>query len=76
MRRVTVAAVVDALLILLFAAMGRRAHDEGAGVASVLSTAAPFLIGYAVAAAALRLHRAPLDLARGALAWAAGIPLG
>jgi DUF3054 family protein len=75
-RRVTFAALLDAALVLLFAAMGRRAHDEGSAVSGVLVVAAPFLIGYAVGWAVARLDRAPLDVRRAGVAWAVGIPLG
>jgi DUF3054 family protein len=75
-RRVTFAAAVDAALIIVFAALGRRAHDEGSAASEALVVAAPFLAGYAVGWAAARLDRAPLDLRRAAVAWAVGIPLG
>jgi Protein of unknown function (DUF3054) len=39
---------LDAAIVLAFAAIGRRSHDESGGVASVLATAAPFLLGLAV----------------------------
>ena len=76
MRRVAFAAVLDAAMLVLFAAMGRRAHDEGSAVSGVLVVAASFLIGYAVAWVVVRLDRTPFDVRRAALAWAVGIPLG
>jgi hypothetical protein len=76
MRRVTLAVVVDAALIILFAALGRRTHDEGSAVGGTLTVAAPFIIGYVIAAAALRLRRAPFSVRRAAPVWAAGITLG
>lgn len=76
MRRVTLAVVVDAALIILFAALGRRTHDEGSAVAGTVAVAAPFIIGYVIAAAALRLRRAPFSARRAAPVWAAGIALG
>ncbi len=68
--------VVDAAMLVLFAALGRRAHDEGSAIAGTLTVAAPFLMGYAVAAAGLRLDRDPFGVRRGALVWGAGIVLG
>lgn len=46
----------DALIILLFAALGRNAHHEHGGPAHVLATALPFLAGWYAAAAAARLY--------------------
>lgn len=63
-------------MIILFAALGRRTHDEGSAVGGTLVVAAPFLIGYVIAAAALRLSRAPFSVRRAAPVWAAGIALG
>ena len=60
MRRVTLAVVVDVALIILFAALGRRTHDEGSAVGGTLTVAAPFIIGYLIAAAALRLWPGPV----------------
>lgn len=76
MRRAATAVVVDAALIVLFAAMGRRAHEEGSAIGGTLTVAAPFLIGYAVGAVALRLDRAPFQVRRGAMVWGAGVVLG
>jgi hypothetical protein len=61
------AACADALLILLFAAIGRDAHQRGETVAGVLATAWPFLAGAALTWLALRLWRAPLQV------WPAGV---
>lgn len=40
--------VLDAVVVLVFAAVGRRSHDEGDALVGVLTTAWPFLIGAAV----------------------------
>ena len=76
MRRTATAVAIDAAMIVLFAAMGRRAHDDGSAVAGTLTVAAPFLIGYGIAAIALRLDRAPFQVRRGTMVWAAGIAIG
>ncbi len=78
MKRLPVASAVsvDALLLVLFAALGRRTHDEGSALGGTLTVAAPFLIGYAIAAVALRLDRGPLAPARGTGIWALGVALG
>lgn len=51
--------VTDVVLILVFAASGRRTHEHGVTVAGVLETAWPFLLAYAVAALAARAWRSP-----------------
>ncbi|MET3811451.1 DUF3054 domain-containing protein [Arthrobacter sp. UYEF3] len=61
------AAAADALLILLFAAIGRDAHQRGEIITGVLATAWPFLTGAALAWLALRLWRGPLA------PWPAGV---
>ena len=38
----------DVVLVIVFAAIGRRSHDHGLNVAGVLETAAPFVCGAAV----------------------------
>ncbi len=54
-----VALVADAVGILVFAAVGRRSHNETDGIASLLTTAAPFLVALAIGwAAVLVLRRA------------------
>ena len=67
-RRTTVwAACADAALILVFAAIGRDAHQRGEVITGVLSTAWPFLAGAAVSWLALRIWRSPLAL------WPSGV---
>jgi len=43
-----VAAVLDAALVLVFAAVGRRSHAEGVTLVGILETAWPFLAGVAL----------------------------
>lgn len=76
MRRALPAIAVDVVLLVLFAALGRRTHDEGSPIGGTLVVAAPFVIGYLAAAAAVRLDRRPVEIARGAAVWALGIPVG
>lgn len=51
--------VADVVLILAFAASGRRTHEHGVTVAGVLETAWPFLVAYALSALAVRAWRSP-----------------
>lgn len=57
----------DCLAILLFAAVGREAHERGDILAGVLLTAWPFLTGAATAWVILRAWRQPLAI------WPAGV---
>ncbi|MET3920705.1 DUF3054 domain-containing protein [Arthrobacter sp. UYEF20] len=66
-RAAVVAAVADVALILLFAAIGRDAHQRGGILTGVLGTAWPFLAGAAASWLALRVWRAPLAV------WPAGV---
>ena len=70
-RRLVVGAMaLDAIAILLFAALGRRSHDEGGGVLDVLETAAPFLIALAAGWILVLVARlAPTSVAAGVVLW-------
>jgi peptidoglycan/LPS O-acetylase OafA/YrhL len=67
-----VAALADIVLILLFAAVGRDAHQRGDVVSGVLLTAWPFLAGAAAGWLVTRAWRDPFALSKAGL----GIWLG
>jgi len=72
-----VAAVVDAALVLLFVAIGRRSHDEDGAVLGFLTTAWPFLAGAAIGWLAARAWRRPLTVwPTGVVVWLAAVVLG
>lgn len=75
-RLAVVALVVDLVLVVAFAAAGRRSHDEGTPILGTLEVAAPFLIGVACAAVFVRYWRDPLSLRVGALTWSIGMVAG
>ncbi|MFD5822919.1 DUF3054 domain-containing protein [Nesterenkonia xinjiangensis] len=54
--------LLDAALIILFAALGNRTHLSGLGLVDILSTASPFLLAWALSAAALRTWHRPSRL--------------
>jgi hypothetical protein len=56
------AAVADALLIMVFAAIGRDAHQRGDIIIGVLLTAWPFLAGAALGWLSFRVWRSPLTV--------------
>jgi peptidoglycan/LPS O-acetylase OafA/YrhL len=62
------AGVADLVLILVFAAVGRDAHQRGDVVSGVLLTAWPFLAGAAAGWLGARAWRAPLSVRRSGLA--------
>ena len=71
------AAAADIAVVLVFAAVGRGFHDVGNPVLGVLATAWPFLVGLAVAWAAVRGWRRPLALwPTGVAAWASAWAIG
>ncbi len=88
-RRILLLVLGDAIVFLVFAAVGRRSHGEAAGVNALLQiawTAAPFAAGWFLVApfvgAYRRLHartprRAAQEMAqRTALSWVAAWPVG
>jgi hypothetical protein len=74
--RASLLALVDALAVLVFAAIGRRSHDEGLAVVGILEVAAPFLVGALVGALASRSWRNPLSFRNGLAVWAGAVVVG
>ncbi len=68
-RAAVTAALTDAILILVFAAIGRDAHQRGDIITGVFLTAWPFLSGAALAWIAARAWRRPFSLPTGAAVW-------
>jgi len=54
--------LVDAVLVIVFAAMGNRNHATGLAVTDVLQTAAPFLVALLLSSLAVRFWRSPSKL--------------
>lgn len=75
-RQVAAAIGIDTFAIVLFAAIGRREHEQGGGLAEVFETAAPFLIGAAVAWLIVRAWRHPLSVYVGLAIWPITILVG
>lgn len=67
-RAVAGAATADAILILVFAAIGRDAHQRGGVFTGVLMTAWPFLAGAALGWVGARAWRRPLSVRRAGVA--------
>ena len=69
-------ALVDVLAVLVFAAIGRRSHEESAAIVGVLEVAAPFLVGGLVGAAVARSWRDPLSWRAGIAVWLGAVIIG
>jgi hypothetical protein len=85
LRRVVALIVGDTIAFLVFAAVGRASHAEAAGLGAfvqVLETAAPFLVGWFVAAPLAGAFRSDLAghprqlLLRTGAAWLFAWPIG
>jgi drug/metabolite transporter (DMT)-like permease len=77
------ALAADVACIVVFAAIGRRSHDEAEGIGGVLATAAPFLVALAVGWAlveALRRSRSrptdPVRIDAGVVIWLVTVGAG
>ncbi|RVW01360.1 DUF3054 domain-containing protein [Rhodococcus xishaensis] len=81
MKRYLSAAAIDVLLVLVFAASGRRSHEEALTFAGLATTAWPFLAGLAAGwLVTFQLYRDKFDplsvFPTGVLAWVSTLLLG
>ncbi|WP_340540703.1 DUF3054 domain-containing protein [Nocardioides sp. GXZ039] len=68
---------VDAVLVIVFATIGRFSHEEGVTLGGVLETAWPFLVGLALAWTLLVWREArPRSLGSGAVVWLGTLVVG
>ena len=65
--------LIDAALVVGFAALGRRSHDEGTALSGVLEVAAPFLIALAAGWLLARAWRAPVSARTGVIVWGSAV---
>ena len=71
------ALVLDAVLVVVFAVIGRSSHAEGLDAAGVWGTAWPFLAGLAIGWVAARAWRHPsAPWPTGVIVWAATLIVG
>lgn len=69
--------VLDAVLVVVFSALGRIAHSENLGVTEVWGTAWPFLVGLVVGwLVVLLTRRAPVSAGSGVLLWVSTLAVG
>ena len=62
--------------MLLFVAVGRRNHDESAGISGVVEVALPFLIALISGWLITRAWRSPQALSTGVVIWLITVVLG
>ena len=75
-RAIMAAALSDAVLILVFAAIGRDTHQRADVVTGVFLTAWPFLAGAALGWLAARAWRRPLSIQSGVAIWLGAVAGG
>lgn len=72
--------ILDLVLVLVFATIGRRSHAEGLTILGVLDTAWPFLLGACLGHVAVAVRRGasalPASLPTGLVVWVCGVGTG
>ena len=78
LRRPAVAALLDAVLVVVFAAVGRASHAEANPVVGALTTAWPFLVGTLVGWVVVRVLRGrwPVEVGPGITVWFSTVLFG
>lgn len=74
--RVSIAAGLDAFIVVGFVAIGRRSHDENPGIAGLIDTAAPFVLGLLLAWVIARAWREPWRWQTGVIVWLGTVAAG
>ena len=70
------ALAADVVAVVVFAAVGRMSHQRPDDLVGLLGTAAPFLVGLALAWVVPLVRANPLGLRAGLVAWAGAVVLG
>ena len=74
--RLPIAAGLDVFVVVAFVAIGRRNHDENPGIAGLVDTAAPFVLGLVLAWAIARAWRDPWSWQTGLVVWVGTVAAG
>ena len=74
--RVAIAAGIDTALVVAFAAIGRRNHEEDPGVTGLIGTAGPFVVGLVVAWLVATAWNKPFDVRTGLVVWPVTVVVG
>ena len=64
-----IAAGLDMFVVIAFVAIGRRNHDENPGLAGLVDTAAPFVLGLVLAWTVAQAWSAPWSGRTGLIVW-------
>jgi MFS-type transporter involved in bile tolerance (Atg22 family) len=75
-RRLAIAAAADVAVIVVFVAIGRDSHNEGAAVDGIVSVAAPFLIALVIGWVAAQAWKRPLQVEAGFIIWPITVAVG
>lgn len=77
-RRTSLALAVDAVLVLVFAAIGRAEHERGNAMLGALMTAWPFLVGTAIGWLLVTQlgRRVPIEVGPGVTVWLSTVFFG
>ena len=75
-RAVITTAVVDAVAVVVFIAIGRRNHNEGTALSGIIGVAAPFLIALGISWIGLRTWREPFNRASFIATWVITVFVG
>ena len=75
-RTVITTAVVDVVAVVVFVAIGRRNHNEGAALSGIIGVAAPFLIALGISWIGLRTWREPFNRASLVATWIITVAIG
>lgn len=75
-QRLPIAVGVDVFVVTAFVAIGRRNHDENPGLAGLVDTAAPFVIGLLLAWLAARVWKDPFAATTGLIVWVGTVGIG
>jgi hypothetical protein len=75
-RRIALALALDIFSVLLFVAVGRRNHNESAGISGVVEVALPFLIALVCSWVVSRAWQKPNATKNGVVIWSVTVVLG
>ena len=75
-RRIALALALDIFSVLLFVAVGRRNHNESAGISGVIEVALPFLIALVCSWVISRAWQKPDATKNGVAIWLITVVLG